>query len=105
MEEVKKQIAILRDKLEIKNLSVLIGAGFSKNVSNLFLDWNALLYDLVKELYEPQIKESYNLYRGSQKIKSKAISQREFYDNKIKEITNSVGYLEVVSEYIKRKGY
>ncbi len=71
----------------------------------MFLDWNSLLYDLVKELYEPEIIDSYNLYLASLKSKSKVESKNDFYNHKIKELINRIGYLEVVSEYIKRKGY
>ena len=105
MEEIINQIKKIREKLELKNLSVLIGAGFSKNVSNMFLDWNSLLYDLVKELYEPEIIDSYNSYLASLKKKTKSKSKMEFYNCKIEEIINKIGYLEVVSEYIRRKGY
>jgi len=107
MEEITQitKIREIREKLELRNLSVLIGAGFSKNVSNMFPNWSSLLYDLVKELYEPEINDSYNTYLASLNKKTKSVSKMEFRNFKITEIINKIGYLDVVSEYIKRKGY
>ena len=36
-------------------VSVLIGAGFSRNVSNLYMDWNTLLEDLINDLFKLEI--------------------------------------------------
>lgn len=43
-------------------VSALIGAGFSKNVSDSFLGWGELLHDMVGELYEIDIKRGYDNY-------------------------------------------
>ena len=37
-------------------LSALVGAGFSKNVSYRYLNWNELLVDMYKEVYSDEIK-------------------------------------------------
>ena len=38
-------------------VSALIGAGFSKNVSSLYLDWNSLLEDLIDDLFKLEINQ------------------------------------------------
>lgn len=56
MEKGKKDI--LEELKEYYNdgyVSALIGAGFSKNVSDSFLGWGELIHDMVGELYEIDI--------------------------------------------------
>ena len=40
-------------------LSALVGAGFSKNVSRQYLNWNELLVDMYKEVYSEEIEQYY----------------------------------------------
>lgn len=57
-------------------VSALVGAGFSKNVSNLFWGWGELLQDMIGVLYEIDIKRNYDNYlhqsRGLIDIKDEA---------------------------------
>lgn len=97
----------IKQKLKKQELSVLVGAGFSKNVNNdIFLNWEQLLSEIVEELYELEIENSYNLYQ-SVKLENveKRLSRVEYSEHYIKKILNREGYLEVVSQYIKHKGY
>ena len=47
----EKVIKELKKLLLEKKLSVIIGAGFSKNASSLFLNWKELLKDMIVEMY------------------------------------------------------
>lgn len=38
------------------NLSVIVGAGFSKNISPLYLSWKQLLHDMIMEMYKDELK-------------------------------------------------
>ena len=38
-------------------VSALIGAGFSRNVSDLYMDWNTLLEDLINDLFKLEIEQ------------------------------------------------
>ncbi|MBR3427703.1 MAG: SIR2 family protein [Bacteroidales bacterium] len=86
-------------------VSALIGAGFSKNVSDSFLGWGELLHDMVGEVYAIEFNRYYEkylqLYRGASTIlKSEEKVKDEFISEKIQEDD----YLELVSKYIKKKG-
>lgn len=85
---MNKQIEELKKRIDENVLSFVIGAGFSKNVSKVFLDWKGLLKDMIIEMYD--IKPYLN--SDMQKIH-------------IENIISKVGYLEIASEYIRRKGY
>ena len=91
----------LRRRINAGEVSALIGAGFSKNVSNEFPLWDDLLYDMVCELFKPEIETGFQnqiLY----KIKT---DHKEYCKNKVREIIQREGYLNIVSQYIKNKGY
>lgn len=90
----------LKQKLESKQMSALIGAGFSMNVSEIFPSWSDLLYDMVYFLYGREIEEAYS--KISVKKRGK---KEEFQQEKIKNCISTKGYLNIVSEYIKRKGF
>ncbi len=98
------QLKNLKLKLNNQKMSVLIGAGFSKNVSNKYPSWWELLYDLVIELYKPEIEEKYQLLNLS-KTKKSAVNKDLFYEKKVDEIISRIGYLQIVSNYINWKGY
>lgn len=68
----------------IRNMSFIIGAGFSKNVSKAYLSWWELLQDMVHEMFHHEIL--YNNFSTDDLIKK-------------------YGYLGIASEYIRRKGY
>lgn len=62
---IKEPISILRnlasDYSEGK-ISALVGAGFSKNVSLSYLNWNELLIDMYKDVYSEEIEIYYQNY-------------------------------------------
>ncbi len=106
MEKKEKDILIeLRECYDKGLVSALVGAGFSKNVSNLFLSWGELLHDMIGELYEIDIKRNYDNYLHQSfgvipDPKSKETLQKEY----ISEICKHEDYLELVSKYIQKKG-
>lgn len=77
-----KNIQNIRKHIEQGDLSFIVGAGFSKNVSQKFPFWGELLHDMVKELY-PQATSP----------------------ERIKQIIDEKGYLAVAEEYVKRNGF
>jgi len=93
------QLRNLKIKLGSREMSTLIGAGFSKNVSDFFPTWWELLYDIVVFLYGSDIEEDF------EKLKNPMIIKAEYFDSKIESYINKIGYLEIVSLYIKQKGY
>ena len=68
----------------IHSMSFIIGAGFSKNISDLYLSWGELLKDMIHEMYAKEMRSGY---------------MNEW------EIIDKYGYLGIASEYIRRKGY
>lgn len=68
----------IKDLVVSGDLSFIVGAGFSKNMSPAFADWKSLLMPIAGEMYGSELAE-----------------------DKIKEL----GYLGIASEYVKRKGY
>lgn len=79
--QTSQQITRVRHLLNNKSLSFIIGAGFSRNMSDRFVDWSGLLKPIVKEMY--YIEDDNDIWR------------------KIEE----VGYLDIAEEYVRRKGY
>lgn len=68
----------------IPSMSFIIGAGFSKNISDKYLTWGELLQDMIHEMYAKEMRSGY---------------MNEW------EIIDKYGYLGIASEYIRRKGY
>ncbi|WP_027421077.1 SIR2 family protein [Crocinitomix catalasitica] len=98
-----QQLKLLKEKLNNQKMSVLIGAGFSKNVSDIFPSWWQLLFDMTYFLFQIEIEEAYsNAINKKFKIDG---SKDEFIKSKINYYISKVGYLDIVSQYIKRKGY
>ncbi len=77
-----KHIHDIRRHIEEGDLSFIVGAGFSKNVSPKFPFWGELLHDMVKELY-PQATSP----------------------ETIEQTINEKGYLAIAEEYAKRSGF
>jgi hypothetical protein len=98
-----KQLKELRNKLANEQMSLLVGSGFSRNVSAKFLTWDELLADLAIELYGEEITTAYEQYAASNK--PDPLAEKDFTYNRCKQIIHTKGYLEIVSEYIRRKGY
>lgn len=68
----------------IHSMSFIIGAGFSKNISDKYLSWQELLDDMINEMYS---------------------NEMSVFDLDKWGIINKYGYLGIASEYIRRKGY
>ena len=104
--EEKNILEEIRDCYNNGLLSALVGAGFSKNVSDSFLGWGELLHEMVGTLYAIEIKKNYDNYihqnRGS---RSKRKTEKEIGDEYIKEVSQKEDYLEIVSNYIRKKGF
>ena len=83
-------------------VSALIGAGFSKNVSSLYLDWTSLLEDLIDDLFKLEINQYIGNYFhcnvGEYHEDEKKKRKKEFVDN----LLDKYGYLGIVSKYIGR---
>lgn len=69
---------------DIHSMSFIIGAGFSKNISDKYLSWGELLKDMMHEMYVKEMRSGY---------------MNDW------EIIDKYGYLGIASEYIRRKGY
>lgn len=86
-------------------LSALVGAGFSKNVSDSFLGWGELLHDMIGELYETDIKRNYDNYlHQSYGVITDPKTKETLKEEYISEICKNEDYLELVSKYIQKKG-
>lgn len=68
--EYKKSLRELRSKLVNNQMSVMVGAGFSKNVSAMFPSWAELLKDLLKESYGAMLEREYLSLSSVQRKKS-----------------------------------
>ena len=107
--EQKKPKSILEElKGDYDNrlVSALVGAGFSKNVSDSFLGWGELLHDMVEELYAVEIRKGYDNYLHLNKCASEELlSEKGFCKVYIKNVLDNENCLEIVSNYVKHKGY
>lgn len=74
----KKALEELKNRYKNNKVSLLVGAGFSKNAWKSFPMWDGLLSDMVKEMYGVLTD--------------------------VKQAVNKRGYLGIVSDYISRKG-
>ena len=90
----------LKSKLDSGQMSVLVGAGFGKNIDDMFPSWWELLYDMAYFLYGKEIEEAYL----SIPVKKRSNKQK-YLDDKITDFIEKIGYLDLVTEYIKRKGF
>lgn len=86
-------------------VSALIGAGFSRNVSDLYMDWNTLLEDLINDLFKLEIEQYIDNYFNCNKKKYNKIEKEARRKEFINNILNRYGYLGIVSMYITQKGY
>lgn len=94
-------IELIKRKLDLNEMSVLVGAGFSKNIdSNAFLSWWELLKPMVLFLFEDEIELDYNSMASRRYKKSK----NDFINERIKFYINKIGYTKLVSLYGERKG-
>lgn len=100
---VLEQLENLREKYRKGLVSVIVGAGFSRNACEEYPSWKELLLDMVVELYKDDIESSFIRYL---KINpGTKMSLDAFTKIEVPKIIGRVGYLKMVSEYIARKGY
>lgn len=101
MVDYRSSILELVKRYENGEVSAFIGAGFSKNVFQLFPSWKELLYDMILELFSYEIEADLKLsiHHGLPKM-----SKDEFYNIKVDEIIAREGYLNIVSKYVEKKG-
>lgn len=100
-----ENLKALKKDYENGLVSALIGAGFSKNVSSLYLDWTSLLEDLIDDLFKLEINQYIGNYFHCNVEKNhedeKKQIKKEFVDN----LLSKYGYLGIVSKYVDQKGY
>ena len=103
MRDSKKSGVALLEELRVayenEQVSALVGSGFSKNVSTIFPLWSDLLADAVTELYPDEME---SIIEKQMVLGESHIGARE---KAVKIVIDRMGSLEIVSEYIRRKGY
>lgn len=88
----------LKLKLSKNAMSVLIGAGFSVNVHELFPTWWGLIYDMGYDMFNTEAKKRYL-------ESNKSINEKEYVENFVSNQIEEIGFLELVSLYEKKKGF
>lgn len=100
---VSKQLTELRRQYQNNRVSVMVGAGFSKNACPDFPSWNELLYDMVVEMFQGEIEAAY--LRFLKLTPSTKMSLDVFTKDEVNRIINRIGPLNLVSKYIEQKGF
>ena len=103
IDKILKHLSKLREKYRQHRVSVMVGAGFSKNACEDYPSWNELLYDMVVELYYDDIIAAYKWYLSLNAYTK--ISFDDFSKKEVERIIYKTGPLIIVSEFIKRKGF
>jgi len=98
----KKHLEDLKRKLAGQHMSLLVGAGFSKNVSSKFPTWDELLFDLTGEFYQDEIERDFRLHQLSA-FKRERKTKTVFIKERISTILKTEGYLQVVSNLSHEK--
>ena len=105
--DYKEVLEQLRNRYQKNEVSPLIGAGFSKNVSkDMFMSWDELLFDMVTEIYKHEIEQSYynQLHVRQSPLFSPKHEAKQKKD-KVKEIIVRECYLNIVLQFIEYKGF
>lgn len=100
---MEKKLKELREKYHKGLVSVIVGAGFSKNACKEYPSWEELLCDMAAELYQDEIEKAFVRFQSihpTTKINFVVFTREEAY-----RVIKKKGYLKVVTEYITRKGY
>lgn len=100
---VIEQLSKLKEKYQQHRVSVMVGAGFSKNACSKYPSWNQLLYDMVIELYQDDINAAFLRYLSLNPLSK--ISLDVFSEKESERIISRIGPLKLVSEFIARKGF
>ncbi|MDH6388399.1 hypothetical protein M2474_001841 [Dysgonomonas sp. PH5-37] len=101
----KQLLGKLKQKYQAREVSALVGAGFSKNIAKEYPSWQQLLYDMVVWLYNYEIEQSYINHLHIRRDRKAIIDKISFEKDIVKKIIDREGYLNIVSQYIKKKGY
>ena len=102
-DNVLKHLAELKEHYQKKHVSVMVGAGFSKNACPKFPSWNQLLYDMVEWMYQDDIESAFlRFLKISPSVK---MTYEVFKEGEMDRIIFRKGPLKIVSEYIDRKGF
>lgn len=101
----KEALEELRNRYKDGKVSAFIGAGFSKNVYKDYPSWDELLFDMVCELYDDEISQSYKIECAHSPKFLKRTPISEYKKEQVYRITKREGYLNIVSQYVERKGY
>lgn len=92
----------MKIKLRAQEMSVMVGAGFSKNVNDdLYPSWWQLLADMVRHMHGKKFEEEYEQIRPA----SKKPDHKKFIENKINVYIDETGPLKVASKYMDSHGY
>ena len=89
----------LRKDYEQGIMSAFIGAGFSLNVSDQYLTWNGLLYDMVFRKHKNDIENAYEKYKSNYQEEYK--SKEDYLFDYVSEIINKTGALSIASQYVR----
>lgn len=103
MKDSKTLLKQLADLYKMHQVSVLVGAGFSRNAYEKFPLWWELMYDLMTEMYGRKIKEDYATYCHTQPPSS-MMTYQQFEEKELERIAGEKTYLKIVSDYIRHKG-
>lgn len=103
IDKVLGHLSKLREKYGQHRVSVMVGAGFSKNACTVYPSWNELLYDMVVELYQDDISTAYKCYLSLNPLTK--ISIDVYTKKEVERIITKTGPLKLVSEFIERKGF
>lgn len=88
MKQTRELLDNIRKSIGEDSMSFIVGAGFSRNISEKFPLWGELLSPLVEEMYP-----------GS------CVRNPKRKEARIKQIIAEKTYLGIASEYVRRKGY
>ncbi|SEL62388.1 SIR2-like domain-containing protein [Chitinophaga rupis] len=103
--DYSKALEELQQKLKNRNVSVLVGAGFSKNVHNtLFPSWWQLLEKMVIRMNGRSYALDYERLTG-RKANETSRKYLTYLKDQVNQYIEQTGYLQVVSNYIQKMGY
>jgi len=103
--DYSKALEALQQKLKNKNVSILVGAGFSKNVHHkLFPSWWQLLEKMVVRMNERSYVLDYERITG-RKANKTSRKYLNYLNDQVNQYIEQTGYLQVVSNYIQKMGY
>jgi hypothetical protein len=95
----------IKQKYHSREVSALVGAGFSKNIAKEYPSWQQLLYDMVVWLYKHEIEEAYTNHLHLKRNSRIIIDKKAIEEEAVRKIIDREGYLDIVSQFIKKKGF